>query len=77
MSWSDLPTVVLCWNTKYTNNNTTQLENRKNAYGKNVSIDFRTFGLKENTITLLENKKVEALKGLSIHLSELHMNPDF
>ena len=77
LSWSDLPTVVLCWNTKQRNRNTTQLENRKNAYGKNVSIDFRTFGLKENTITLLENKEVEAMKGLSIHLSELHMNPDF
>ena len=77
MTWSDLPTFVLCWDTKHKNPNTTEFESRKNAYGKNVSIYFRTFGLKENTITLLENKEVEAMKGLSIHLSELHMNPDF
>ena len=82
LSLSDLPTLILCWGTKYKNKSDSyemnpDYEYRRNVYGKNISIDFRTYGKKENTVTLLENRKVQALNGLTIHLSELHMNKDY
>ena len=74
ISLSDLPTLTICWKTKFFYRTTLQHEFSPYVYGENVSIDVKTHGRKENTVTLLENKNILVSDGIHIHLSELHLN---
>ena len=60
ISFQDLPTLTVC----------IAYSKRRLEYGKDISIEADLF---ETSIPLLENKQVQALHGISLHLSEFFM----
>ena len=63
LTLKDLPTLTVCLSVRH--------QHEKIIYGPDFSIDIRITHIGESNATLQENKYVEVMSGLKIHLSEL------
>ena len=66
ISLSDLPTLTFCWPISKVYSKVT--------YGTDFDIDVKMIEKEETTVKLLENKRVKAIHGVEIILSELHLD---
>ena len=78
LSLKDLPTLTVCLGRRpiylYDQNGNLLTQYDKIVYGQNFSIDIRISSQAGSNTTLQENKYVEVISGLQVHLSELFLS---